>query len=227
MKKILVIEDDKTLRTTLLAALEAENFEVLSASNGLEGFDLACQEKVDLIALDLVLPLKTGLEVCKELRKENILTPIIMMTGKKQEELDKVLGLELGADDYILKPFGIKEFLARVNAILRRTTPKETELAEYSFGDVTINFKKQTANKGDKNIAFTSKEYGLLKLFISLEGEVVSRDTILNVVWGYENFPTTRTIDTFVHNIRKKIEDDPSNPIHILTIPWSGYKFKK
>ncbi len=227
MKKILIIEDDDALRVTLSAALEVENFEVLSASDGEKGFSLACQEKVDLIALDLVLPLKTGMEICKELRKKNILTPIIMMTGQKQEELDKVLGLELGADDYLLKPFGIKEFLARINAILRRTSPKESEIEEYAFGDVMINFKKQTAKKGDADISFTSKEFGLLKLLITLEGEVISRDTILNVVWGYDNYPTTRTIDTFVHNIRKKIEDDPSNPVHILTIPWSGYKFKK
>lgn len=227
MKRILIIEDDDTLRATLLAALEVENFEVLSASNGEEGFSLACEEKVDLIALDLVMPLKTGLEVCKELRKKNILTPIIMMTGQKQEELDKVLGLELGADDYLLKPFGTNEFLARVNAILRRTSPKESKIEEYAFGDVTINFKKQTVKKGNIDISFTSKEFGLLKLFITLEGEVVSRDKILNIVWGYKNYPTTRTIDTFVHKIRKKIENDPSNPIHILTIPWSGYKFKK
>ncbi len=227
MKKILIIEDDDALRATLSAALEVENFEVLSASNGEEGFSLACQEKVDLIALDLVLPLKTGLEICKELRKKNIMTPIIIMTGQKKEELDKVLGLELGADDYLLKPFGIKEFLARVNAILRRTSPKESEIDEYSFGDIAINFKKQTAKKGDAEISFTAKEFGLLKLLVTLEGEVISRDTILNVVWGYDNYPTTRTIDTFVHNIRKKIEDDPSNPVHILTIPWSGYKFKK
>ena len=227
MKKILIIEDDDALRTTLIAALEVENFEVLSASNGEEGFNLACEEKIDLIALDLVLPLKTGLEVCKELRRKNILTPIIMMTGQKQEELDKVLGLELGADDYLLKPFGIKEFLARANAILRRSFPKEIELEEYSFGDVTINFKKQTATKGDNDISFTSKEFGLLKLLVTLEGDVISRVTILNIVWGYDNYPTTRTVDTFVHNIRKKIEDDPSNPVHILTIPWSGYKFQK
>lgn len=227
MKKILIIEDDETLRTTLIAALETENFGVLSASNGEEGFTLACQEKVDLIALDLVLPLKTGLEICKELREKNILTPIIMISGQKKEELDKVLGLELGADDYLLKPFGTNEFLARVNAVLRRTSPKKSELEEYSFGDVTINFKKQAVRKGDKDISLTAKECGLLKLFISLEGEVVSRNTILNVVWGYDNYPTTRTIDTFVHNLRKKIEDDPSNPVHILTIPWSGYKFQK
>ncbi len=227
MKKILIIEDDETLRATLLEALKVENFEVLSASNGEEGYRLACEEKVDLIALDLVLPSKTGLEICKELRKKDIFTPIIMMTGKKKKELDKVLGLELGADDYLLKPFGTNEFLARVNAILRRTSPKESKIEEYAFGDVKINFKKQTAKKGDADISFTSKEYGLLKLLIKLEGEVISRDTILNVVWGYENYPTTRTIDTFVHNIRKKIENDPSNPVHILTIPWSGYKFQK
>ncbi len=227
MRRILIIEDDAALRATLIAALEVENFEVLAASDGEEGFSMACHEKADLIVLDLMLPKKTGLEICKELRKESISTPIIMMTGQKQEELDKVLGLELGADDYLLKPFGIKEFLARVNAILRRTSPKERQIEEYVFGNVTIDFKKQTVKKGEKEISLTSKEFGLLKLFLSHEGEVVSRDTILNVVWGYEKYPTTRTIDTFVHNIRKKIEDDPSKPIHILTIPWRGYKFKK
>ena len=138
-----------------------------------------------------------------------------------------MLGLELGADDYLLKPFGIKEFLARINAILRRTQPRETDIEEYTFGDVYIHFKKQIAKKAKKDISFTSKEYGLLKLLVSHEGEVVSRNTILNKVWGYDKYPTTRTVDTFIHNIRKKIEDDPANPVHLLTIPWTGYKFQK
>lgn len=227
MKKILIIEDDKAFLSTLTTALEMENFKVLSSQDGSEGFSLAVREKFDLIVLDLILPAMTGMEICKELRKKEILTPIIMLTGQKKEEIDKVLGLELGADDYLLKPFGIKEFLARINAIFRRTQPRETELEEYSFGNITIHFKKQTATKGDKDISFTSKEFGLLKLLISHEGEVVSRDTILNKVWGYDKYPTTRTVDTFVHNIRQKIEDDPSNPVHLLTIPWTGYKFRK
>jgi DNA-binding response OmpR family regulator len=227
MKKILIIEDDKALLQTLVSALEIEKFKVLTASDGEKGLALACEEKVDLIAIDLVLPSMGGLQICKELREKNIKTPIIMITGKKKEEIDTVLGLELGADDYLLKPFGIKEFLARVNALLRRTQPQESDIEEISFGDVCINFKKQTAKKGNKELSFTSKEFELIKLLISYDGEVVSRDTILNEVWGYDKYPTTRTIDTFMHNIRKKIEDNPSKPVHFLTIPWSGYKFKK
>lgn len=227
MKKILIIEDDKVFQNTLITALEMENFKVLSSLDGGEGFRMATQEKFDLIVLDLVLPTMTGMEVCKELRKKEIMTPIIMLTGQKKEEIDKVLGLELGADDYLLKPFGIKEFLARINAILRRTQPRETDIEEYTFGDVYIHFKKQIAKKAKKDMSFTSKEYGLLKLLVSHEGEVVSRNTILNKVWGYDKYPTTRTVDTFIHNIRKKIEDDPSNPVHLLTIPWTGYKFQK
>lgn len=227
MKKILIIEDDQAFLQTLVAALELENFEVFYSSDGEKGFQLACQEKLDLIVLDLVLPNKTGLEICKALRKKDIQTPIFMLTGEKKEELDKVLGLELGADDYLIKPFGIKEFLARINAILRRTQPIETDIEECTFGNCYINFKKQVAKKGDEEISLTAKEFSLFKLLASHEGEVVSRETILNKVWSYDKYPTTRTVDTFIHNIRKKIEDDPSNPIHILTIPWTGYKFQK
>jgi len=227
MKKALIIEDDKSFLETLVSALEMENYKVLSASDGKKGFHLALEEKVDIIVLDLVLPNMTGMEVCKKLRKKNINTPIIMLTGKKKEELDKVLGLEIGADDYLIKPFGIREFLARLNAILRRTQPKETPVEEVSFGDVRINFRKQEAKKGDKDIYLTVKEYGLLKLLVAHEGEVIDRNTILNKVWGYDQYPTTRTVDTFVHNIRKKIEDEPSHPVHLLTIPWAGYKFQK
>ena len=184
MKKILIIEDDKVFQNTLTTALEMENFKVLSSLDGGEGFRMATQEKFDLIVLDLVLPTMTGMEVCKELRKKEIMTPIIMLTGQKKEEIDKVLGLELGADDYLLKPFGIKEFLARINAILRRTQPRETDIEEYTFGDVYIHFKKQIAKKAKKDISFTSKEYGLLKLLVSHEGEVVSRNAILILPGG-------------------------------------------
>ena len=180
MKKILIIEDDKAFLETLVTALEAENYKVLSSFDGNEGFQLALKEKVDIIVLDLVLPNMTGMEICKNLRKKNITTPIIMLTGEKKEEIDKVLGLELGADDYLIKPFGIKEFFARINAILRRTQPKERPIEECSFGDVYIDFRKQEAQKGGKDIYFTAKELGLLSLLITHEGEVLSRETILN-----------------------------------------------
>jgi two-component system alkaline phosphatase synthesis response regulator PhoP len=227
MKRILLIEDDVALVKTLETALDAENYKVLSAVDGGEGYKLATQEKIDLIILDLKLPSMDGLEICKSLRAQGNMTPIVFLTGEKKEEIDKVLGLELGGDDYITKPFGTRELLARIKAVLRRAMPEEVELKEYSFEDIYINFKKQVSFKGKKEIYLTAKEFGLLKLLISHEGEVVNRDTILNEVWGYDKFPTTRTIDTFIHNLRQKIEDDPSNPVHILTLPWSGYKFKK
>jgi len=227
MKKILIVEDDKALLETFKSFLETENFMVVSSSDGEEGFRLAYQEKIDLILLDFTLPSLSGLEICKRLRAKGIMTPIIMLTGEKKEEIDKVLGLELGADDYLIKPLGTKELLARINAVLRRTKPELVEIEEYFFNDVYINFKKQIASKGKKELYFTAKEFGLLKLLISYEGEVVSRKTILNEVWGYDKFPTTRTIDTFIHHLRQKIENKPANPVHLITVPWSGYKFQK
>jgi DNA-binding response OmpR family regulator len=227
MKKILVIEDDKALLETLTASLQAENFKVISATDGQEGFRLCSREKLDLIILDLVLPSLNGMEICRQVRSKGITTPIIMLTGQKKEEIDKVLGFEVGADDYVTKPFGTKELLARIRAVLRRAEPETKDVEQFSFGDISINFKKQTAFKGKKEFSLTAKEFGLLKFLISHEGEVVSRETLLDEVWGYDQFPTTRTIDTFVHHLREKIEKDPANPRHLLTIPWSGYKFQK
>ena len=227
MKKILIVEDDHALSQTLKTTLEAENFKVLLAADGEEGYQLATQENVDLILLDLKLPGMDGFEICKNLRLKGDTTPIIFLTGEKKEEIDKVLGLELGGDDYMTKPFGTRELLARIKAQLRRAKPESAERDECSFGDVTVNFKKQIAIKGKVELRLTAKELGLLKLLITHEGEVVTRDAILNEVWGYEKFPTTRTVDTFIHNLRQKIEDNPSKPVHLLTIPWSGYKFQK
>jgi DNA-binding response OmpR family regulator len=227
MKKILIVEDDKAFLETLTSSLTTENFKVVSATDGEKGFQLACQEKVDLMILDLVLPSLSGIEICQKVREKGILTPIIMLSGKKKEEIDKVLGLELGADDYLLKPFGTKELLARIRAVLRRSKPEAPEVEECSFGNVYLNFKKQIATKGKKDLSLTAREYALLKLLVSHEEEVVSRDTILNEVWGYDKFPTTRTVDTFVHNLRQKIEDNPAKPVHLITVPWSGYKFQK
>jgi DNA-binding response OmpR family regulator len=227
MKKILLIEDDKALLETLTASLQAENFKVISATDGQEGFRLCSKEKLDLIILDLGLPSMNGMEICRQLRSKGIATPIIMLTGQKKDEIDKVLGLEVGSDDYMTKPFGTQELLARIRAVIRRAEPEAKEVDEFRFGDIDINFKKQTAFKGKKELYLTAKEFALLKFLISHEGEVVTRETLLNEVWGYDKFPTTRTIDTFIHHLREKIEEDPANPRHLLTIPWSGYKFKK
>lgn len=227
MKKVLLIEDDEALRRTLTVALEEEGFAVIGTGDGHQGLGLALREKVDLVALDIVLPSLGGLDICRELREKKIMTPIIMLSGRKQEEVDKVLGLELGGDDYLLKPFGPREFLARVRAVLRRSRPEPAALEEISFGDVSINFKTHSVEKGGSSLRLTAKEFALLRLLASREGEVISRNIILNEVWGYDKFPTTRTVDTFIHNLRKKIEDDPAHPRHLLTIPWSGYKFQR
>jgi DNA-binding response OmpR family regulator len=227
MKRILIIEDDDALRQTLALALESEGFSVISTGDGRQGLEWGMKENADLIALDMVLPSLGGLEICRGLREKKVMTPIIMLSGQKKEEIDKVLGLELGADDYLLKPFGPREFLARVRAVLRRSRTEPRELEEYAFGNVTIDFKSRTATKGDKPLRLTAKEFGLLKLLISRAGEVIDRNTILNEVWGYEKYPTTRTVDTFIHNLRRKVEMDPTRPRHLLTVPWSGYKFER
>jgi DNA-binding response OmpR family regulator len=228
MKKILLIEDDKILRQTLSLAMKEEQFDVTATGDGQEGLKLALEGGFDLIALDMVLPGLGGLEICRQIREMKIGTAIIMISGKKKDEIDKVLGLELGADDYLTKPFGPRELLARIRAVLRRSEPKaDDELVEFSFADVTVNFKKQIARKGKRELSLTAKEFALLRLFVTHEGDVISRNMILDEVWGYERFPTTRTVDTFVHNLRQKIEDEPTRPRHLLTIPWSGYKFLK
>jgi DNA-binding response OmpR family regulator len=226
-KRLLIIEDNKAFLETTSCFLEAEGFQIISATDGEKGFALACKEHVDLIVLDLMLPSLGGLDICRMLREKGIHTPIIILTGKKKDEIDRILGLELGADDYLLKPFGQKELLARIKAVLRRGQPEPKDIEEYFFGDIGINFKKKTATKGKKDLYLTAKEFDLLKLLISHEGEVVGREMILNEVWGYDRFPTTRTVDTFVHNLRQKIEKAPAKPAHLITIPWSGYKFQK
>jgi two-component system alkaline phosphatase synthesis response regulator PhoP len=226
-KKLLFIEDDRILRETTAAFLESEGFEVRTAEDGRGGLDLCRQTQADLIITDLMLPGINGLEICGKLRAEGIDTPIIMLTGQKKDEIDKVMGLELGADDYMIKPFGPRELLARVRAVLRRGRSAPKDIEDFAFDQVNLHFKKKTATKGRKEIHLTTREYDLLKLLIVHENEVVHRETILNEVWGYEKFPTTRTVDTFIHNLRKKIEKDPARPRHLLTIPRAGYKFQK
>jgi len=226
-KKILVIEDNAPLRETTAAFLEGEGFRVQAAPDGSRGLDLALKEAFDLILLDVMLPGISGYEVCRALREKKSAAPIIMLTGQKKDEVDKVVGLDLGADDYMTKPFGQRELLARIQAILRRTSPERQPLEAYAFDDIKIDFKRKTAARAGAPIKLTAKEYGLLELLVAREGEVIDRETILNEVWGYEKFPTTRTVDTFIHNLRHKIERDPASPAHLLTIPWLGYKFQK
>ena len=227
MKKILLIDDDRVLRQTLAAALEAEGYGVAEASDGREGLNKALKTALDLIVLDVVMPSMGGLEVCRSLRQAGRQVPVIVMSGKKKKEVDKVLGLELGGDDYLTKPFGTDEFIARVHAVLRRSRPEIPEIEDIVFGDVAIDFQKKQATKAGADLHLTAREFNLLRLLAGCEGQVVSRETILNKVWEYEKYPTTRTIDTFMYNLRRKIEDDPSAPRHLITVPWLGYKFQR
>ena len=224
MKKILIIDDDRVLRQTLAAALEAEGYAAAEASDGREGLNKALKTAFDLIVLDVVMPALGGLDVCRKLREAGRQVPVIVMSGKKKE-VDKVLGLELGGDDYLTKPFGTDEFIARVHAVLRRSRPEIPEIEDLAFDDVAIDFRTKAATKAGRDLHLTAREFGLLRLLAGCEGQVVSRETILNKVWEYEKYPTTRTIDTFMYNLRRKVEDDPKAPRHLITMPWLGYKF--
>lgn len=226
MKRILIVEDDPAVLRGLETALTEEHFEVLTATDGERGLSLALRERIDLIILDLVLPKKNGEEVCRELRSNNVQTPILMLTSKK-EEIDKIVGLEMGADDYMTKPFSVRELVARIKAILRRTQEIRMDLEEYAFGNIHVDFRKQECTKAGKAIRLSVRELDVLKYLAQREGEVITREMLLDDVWGYEHYPTTRTVDNYILSLRKKLEDDPANPRHILTIHTAGYKFVK
>lgn len=226
VKRILVVEDDVTIRKGLAESLKQESYDVFQTGNGDDVFSLVLSEKPDLIILDLMLPGKNGFEICRDLRMKNIATPIIMLTAKS-EEVDKILGLEIGADDYVTKPFSIRELLARIKAHLRRTEIPHNGIEDASFEGIYINFKKHEAVKGKIQLTFSSMELKILKYFVEHEGEVISREVLLNNVWGFESFPTTRTVDNFILSIRKQIEANPSEPKHLLTVHKAGYKFVK
>jgi DNA-binding response OmpR family regulator len=226
MKKILIIEDDPAIQTALQASLSEDGYDVFKASDGIEGFKQAKNPSIDLILLDIMLPGKDGMEICSALRREGINTLVMMLTSKN-EEIDKVLGLEIGADDYMTKPFSIRELKARIKALLRRTQELKKGIEETSFGDLDFDFKKQEARKKKTPLKLSAKEFQIIKFFVEHEGEVLGRDKLLDEVWGYDVFPTTRTVDNYILSIRKKIEDDPSEPKHLLTVHTSGYKFVK
>ena len=229
MKTILIVEDEEPIRKGLKDTFSGEGFKVITAPDGLQGYKTAKVKNPDIILLDIMLPELNGLEVCKKLRSESNQTPIIMLTAKSTET-DKVVGLELGADDYVTKPFSVRELVSRVNALLRRME-KKSENKEgnevVAFEDVKIDFKKFKAEKNGKKIDMSKTEFKILKFFVSRSEEVISRDTFLDEVWGYDDFPTTRTVDNFIVKLRSKIEKDPKNPKHLITIYGVGYKFIK
>ncbi len=224
MKRILLIEDDPAISIGLEAALTQEGYVVVTAADGNSGALKAKDPTIDLILLDIMLPGKDGMEICKELRHENNRVLVLMLTSKN-EEIDKVLGLEIGADDYVTKPFSIRELLARIKALLRRSNELKMGIEQIAFGPVTVDFTKHELSLLGAPQRLSTKEFQILKFFVEREGQVVTRDMLLDSVWGYTVFPTTRTVDNYILSLRKKIEMEPSEPKHLLTVHTSGYRF--
>lgn len=221
---ILIIEDDVSILRGLRDNLVFEGYQVHTAFDGDEGLQLALNQHFDLLLLDIMLPGINGLEICRKLKKERPELPIIMITARGSE-MDKVGGLDLGADDYLTKPFSIPELLARIRAVLRRSSTHQNELEKYSFGNVVLDFRKFQAMLLNEEVKLSSREFALLKYLILHEGEVIHRHELLNEVWGYNVTPTTRTVDNYILDLRKKLEETPAKPKHILTVRGVGYKF--
>jgi DNA-binding response OmpR family regulator len=224
MARILIVEDDPAILRGLADNLACESHDVLTAGDGEHGYSLARTGKPDLLILDLMLPRMSGYELCRKLRAENVVTPVVMLTARG-DEADRVVGLDLGADDYITKPFSVRELLARIRAVLRRAQVQTALPAELRFGNVVIDFRRYEARKGDRPVELTRKEFGLLRLLAGRSGEPVTRDDLLNEVWGYDVTPTTRTVDNHVASLRAKLEDNPSDPQHLFTVHGVGYKW--
>ncbi|MHC4143338.1 MAG: response regulator transcription factor [Planctomycetota bacterium] len=224
MERILIVEDEESILMALADDFSLEGYEVISARDGLQGLAMAKEKGHDLIILDIMLPKMDGFEVCKQLRRDGVGTPILMLTAKSQE-VDKVLGLELGADDYLTKPFSPRELLARVKAILRRVKGTRAEMDVYRFGSVEIDFKKYEVKKNGQPVYLTSLEFSLIGFLIKHKDQVLDRSAILDGVWGDDVYVLPKTVDTHVGHLRKKIEDDPANPKHIIGVRGIGYKF--
>jgi DNA-binding response OmpR family regulator len=227
--RVLIVEDDEAMSIALRDGFQYEGYSVTVAKDGEAGLQLAtAEESPDLILLDVMLPKMTGLDICKQLRGTGSEVPIIMLTARGQE-IDKVLGLKLGADDYITKPFGFMELLARAEAVLRRArgpvTASSAPPDTYRFGDISVDFKRHEARRGDQPIDLSPREFQLLGFFIQHRGEVITREKLLDTVWDYNAIPFTRTVDMHIAKLRKKIEDNPSDPRHIVTVHRLGYKF--
>lgn len=227
---VLIAEDDLSLQQGLFDLLEAEGYRVTRADNGQQALDAFRAGTFDLLLLDIMMPEMSGYDVCREVRKENASVPIIMLTAKG-EEIDKVVGLELGADDYVTKPFGLHELRARIAAVLRRSTnnslPHTDKLAEqFRVGEASVNRKTYQVTLNDQTTRLTSRELKLLETFCSRPGEVLSRNELLNAAWGVDYFGTTRTLDQHVAQLRKKIEIDPTSPCVLVTVHGVGYKFE-
>jgi DNA-binding response OmpR family regulator len=224
-KTVLIVEDDAGIQMILRDALTSQGYQVTTADDGLKGLELAKELKPALIILDVMLPLMGGFEVCRSIRKEGIVSPILMLTVK-DEELDKVLGLELGADDYVTKPFSLKELTARIKALLRRVEDYQEEMGVFRFGNIELDFHKYESRKAGQDLGLSPLELKILKLMIARKGKVITRDEFLDAIWGVDNLIVShRTVDSHIAHIRKKIEENPSQPKHILSVHSIGYKF--
>ena len=224
MQKVLIIEDEPDMVLGLQDNFEYEGYEVLVARDGKDGMSQALSGKPDLILLDIMLPRMSGLDVCRQLRRNGVDIPVIMLTARGQE-IDKVIGLEVGADDYVTKPFSIKELLARVRAQLRRASKQVVQIESYNLGDIELNFSNYQATKAGEQIELSPREFEILKYFIQHRGEAITRERLLDDVWGYDCFPITRTVDNHIAKLRQKIEPVPADPQYIITIHRVGYKF--
>jgi DNA-binding response OmpR family regulator len=224
MTKVLIVEDDPAILRGLADNLKFEKYDVLTATDGEAGYKLQHAQNPDLIVLDLMLPRMTGLELCRKLRTEGRQVPILMLTARG-EEADRVVGLDLGADDYVTKPFSVMELLARIRALLRRANSSKSLPTDLTFGDVEIDFLRYVARRRGKPVDMTRKEFAILRLLGSRTGEVVTRDELLNEVWGIESYPVTRTVDNHIAGLRAKLEPDPARPVYIRTVHGVGYQF--
>jgi two-component system alkaline phosphatase synthesis response regulator PhoP len=226
MQKILIIEDEEPIRIALEDDFRLENYEVIVATDGIQGLAKAAEPDIDLIILDIMLPGMNGFDICKKLRSQGVRTPVIMLTAKGQE-IDRVLGLEFGADDYVTKPFSPRELQARVKAVLRRmeTEPDEKEENLFRSGGLEVDFRQYVCRNKGEEVSLTVHEFGLLRYLTKNRGQVITRDELLDKVWGKDVFVTPHTIDTHMANLRKKIEDDPFSPRFIISIRGVGYKF--
>jgi DNA-binding response OmpR family regulator len=225
-QRVLVVEDDPAILTGLVDLLEGEGFAVVRATTGPQALARHAEGPQDLVLLDVMIPEKSGYDVCREIRHTDPVTPIIMLTAKGQE-IDRVVGLELGADDYVVKPFGANELVARVRAVLRRGRPRESlrDQSLLSFGEVTVDPRTMRGARDGREFGMSRREIALLQLFVSREGQVLDRFTIMDAVWGVRYEGTTRTLDQHIAGLRKKVEKDPSHPRHITTVHGTGYRF--
>jgi two-component system alkaline phosphatase synthesis response regulator PhoP len=222
--RILIIEDEPAMVAGLRDNFEYEGYDVISADDGVSGLERVLADDPDLVVLDVMMPRMSGLDVCKAVKARRPSIPIIMLTARGQE-IDKVVGLELGADDYVTKPFSIRELMARIKAVLRRVPPQSSAPDVYRFGDVEVNIRGNEVRRAGSAVELSGKEFALLAYFIAHPGETLSRDRLLDAVWGYQNYPSTRTVDTHIVHLRHKVEPDPEQPRFIVTVHGTGYKF--